>query len=75
MSPNELQMSRHEAHYHKQEAQQHDAKQTVRGILAHVLTSEHRRRQGLELPARLEEIDHPVALSRSSRAHSRGLGC
>jgi len=80
MLPNESQTSRHEVHYHKQEAQQHeqvnkdkvDAKQTVRGILAHVFTSEQRRRQGLELPNRLEEMDHPVALSRSSRVHSRG---
>jgi hypothetical protein len=36
----------------------------VRGILAHVFTSEQRRRQGLERPTRLEETaahDHPVA--------------
>ena len=49
----------------------------VRGILAHVFTSEQRRRQGLERPTRLEETaahDHSVALSRSGREHSRGPG-
>ena len=49
----------------------------VRGILAHVFTSERRRRQGLERPTRLEETaahDHRVALSHSGREHSRGRG-
>ena len=71
---NELQRSRYEAQQHERDGCQ--ANPCV-GYLTHVLTSAQRWRQGLELPARLEEmVAHvrQVVLSHPLRAHSHGLG-